>query len=126
MKKILIVDDEPAITRLIKLNLEAIGGYEVATENKGAKAISVAREFKPDLAILDVMMPDLLGNEVAALLNDDPELRHIKIVFLTAILKKSEEGKSDRHTTKHRMLAKPVNIDVLVAVIHEELSGNDQ
>src|SRR2546425_9655292 len=62
-KKILVVDDEVTITRLLKLNLEKTGAYLVREENRGAKAYATAREFKPDLILLDVMMPDLRSEE---------------------------------------------------------------
>jgi len=121
MKKVLVVDDEPAITRLVKLNLEATGAYEVLTENKASNAVSAARTFAPDLMLLDVMMPDMLGSDVAAAFNDDPALRHIKIVFLTAMLKKSEESTTGERGGKPRMLAKPITAAALVAAIEDEL-----
>src|SRR5258706_15639749 len=83
-KKILVVDDEVTITRLLKLNLEKTGAYVVREENRGAKAYAAAREFKPDLILLDVMMPDLDGGEVAAQLQADPLMKGIPIIFLTA------------------------------------------
>jgi CheY-like chemotaxis protein len=77
-KRILMVDDEPALTRMVKLNLERTGNYEVRTENQGSKAIAAAKEFKPDLIFLDVMMPDMSGDEVAAQLKEDAQLASIK------------------------------------------------
>ena len=56
-KRILVVDDEPSITRLLKLNLEQAGEYEVATEDVSKAALAAAEEFQPDLILLDVMMP---------------------------------------------------------------------
>ena len=85
-KKILVVDDEASLTRMVKANLERTGKYEVRTENMGSKAIEAAREFKPDLMFLDVMMPDMSGDEVAAALREDSELNDMKYVFLTAIV----------------------------------------
>ena len=80
-KRILVVDDEPALTRMVKLNLERTGSYEVRTENQGSKAVQAAREFKPDLIFLDVMMPDMSGDEVSAQLKEDEELSRIKFIF---------------------------------------------
>jgi len=91
-KRILVVDDEPSITRLLKLNLEQTGNYEVREENLGAQALDAAREFKPDLVLLDVMMPDMDGGDVAAGLKQDPALRKTPVVFLTAAVKKEELG----------------------------------
>ena len=65
-KKILLVDDNPDVTRTINLILEATGRYVIREENRGQRALETAREFKPDLVFLDFMMPDIDGNEVAA------------------------------------------------------------
>ena len=89
-KRILVVDDEVALTRIIKLNLERTGNYEVRTENMGSMAIPAAKEFRPDLIFLDVMMPDMSGDEVAALLEEDPRLSNIALIFMTAIVTKEE------------------------------------
>src|SRR5205809_734888 len=58
LKRLLLVDDEEPFTRLVKLNLEQTGRYTVRIENDGAKALATAREFAPDLILLDVIMPD--------------------------------------------------------------------
>lgn len=70
-KRILIVDDEPGVTRSLKLNLEAMAGYEVRTENDSALAINAARDFHPQLILLDVLMPRLDGCEVSARIHAD-------------------------------------------------------
>ena len=64
-KRILIVDDEPGITNLLRLNLEKSGHYTVRTENDAERVLSAAVEFKPDLMMLDVMMPGMSGGELA-------------------------------------------------------------
>jgi len=120
-KRILVVDDEPAITRMIKLNLEQTGRYEVRTENLGRNAIEAAREFRPDLILLDVMMPGMLGSEIAAQLQADPELRAIKFVFLTAVVTRGEELRSEGQIGGHTFVAKPISADDLCAVIEEHL-----
>ena len=73
-KRILVVDDEPAVTRMVKLNLERTGDFIVKTENQGSQAVAAAREFQPDVTLLDVMMPDMGGEEVATLLQEDETL----------------------------------------------------
>ncbi len=100
-KKILVVDDEPSITSLLKLNLEKTGAYTVRVENEGAQALPAARQFKPDLVLLDVMMPDLDGGDAAAQIRADPLLRDVPIVFLTAAVKK-EELKGPENASKSR------------------------
>lgn len=83
-KRILVVDDEVALTRMVKMNLENAGDFNVRTVNRGSEAIGTAREFMPDMIFLDVMMPDMSGDEVALELREDPELSNIPVVFMTA------------------------------------------
>ena len=120
-KRILAVDDEPAFTRMIKLNLERTGRYEVRTENLGRNAIEAAREFRPDLILLDVMMPGVLGSEIAAQLQADPALRAIKFVFLTAVVTKGEALRSSGQIGGQTFVAKPISADDLCRVIEDHL-----
>lgn len=121
-KRILLVDDEPALTRMLRLNLEQTGRFEVREENRGSNALRAAREFQPDLIFLDVMMPDLGGDEVAEQLKEDPQLCRIKYAFLTAIVTKRETGTGAAKISGETFLAKPVKRDELLAVV-EELLG---
>jgi len=122
-KKILLVDDNPDVTRTISLILETTGKYVIREENRGQRALETARDFKPDLIFLDFMMPDIDGNEVAAQLEEDDELKHIKIVFLTAIVTKGEvESGSVDNISGYTVLAKPVKTNELVSCI-EDLLG---
>jgi CheY-like chemotaxis protein len=120
-KRILLVDDEPALTRMLRLNLEQTGRFEVREENRGANAVRAAREFQPDLIFLDVMMPDLGGDEVAEQLKQDPQLSRIKYAFLTAIVTKRETGTGAAEISGETFLAKPVKRDELLAVVDELL-----
>src|ERR1035437_2612818 len=115
-KRILVVDDVPDMTLLIKRILEQTGRYEVRTENLGRRAIEAAREFRPDLILLDVMMPDMLGSEIAAQLQADPKLRAIKFVFLTAVVTKEEALKSVGQIGGHTFVAKPISADDLCQI----------
>lgn len=83
MAKILVVDDDLDILELLKYNLPK-SGYDVSCAENGEKAIEVARKFKPDLILLDVMMPEKDGVEVCDILRDDPMFNDTFIVFLTA------------------------------------------
>ena len=121
-KRILVVDDEPALTRMVKLNLERTGNYEVRTENQGSLAVQAAREFKPDLIFLDVMMPDMTGDEVSAQLKEDEELSQIKFIFMTAIVTKDETESMGSNIGGNEFLAKPVKTDELLATIERVLS----
>src|SRR5262245_22432169 len=88
MKRILIVDDDVSFTRLLKLNLEETNDYAVRVENWAEDALKAAREFRPDLVLLDVMMPGMVGGDVASALQADPDLKSTPIVFLTAAVTK--------------------------------------
>ena len=82
-KTILVVDDEQDIVDLISYNLSK-EGYEVSMANNGTDAVELARRLRPDLVILDIMMPGLDGFEVCRTLRQDPNLQSTAIVFLTA------------------------------------------
>lgn len=84
-KKILVVDDEVEICDLIKSILERTGRYNVLTAQRATKGIELAKMNKPDMILLDVMMPDMEGTEAAQILCEDETTRGITIVFVTAI-----------------------------------------
>ena len=120
-KKILVVDDEVALTRTLKRNLEATERFVVRTENSSAAALAAAREFLPDLILLDVMMPGLDGGEVAAQLKEDKQLSQTPIVFLSAIVKKDETAPTGSNIGGSTFLAKPVKLDDLITCIESRI-----
>ena len=120
-KKILVVDDESSITRLLKLNLEKSGRFVVRAENLGARCLAAAREFQPDFILLDVMMPDMDGGEVAAQIKADPILKDIPIVFLTAAVKKEEIKARDGLIGGFPYIAKPLNMKGVISAIEKHL-----
>jgi CheY-like chemotaxis protein len=83
-KRVLLVDDEKSFTNLLKLNLEDTGNYEVRVENWAEDALKAAREFKPDIVLLDIIMPRMPGGNVAMQLKEDPALKDTPVIFLTA------------------------------------------
>ena len=85
--KILVVDDDPDIVELLKYNLSS-EGYKVKSASNGIQAVSLAKEFIPDLTILDIMMPNMDGVETCRQIRSIPELANKFIIFLTA---RSEE-----------------------------------
>lgn len=120
-KKILIIDDEPDLTMLVKLNLQKTGRYEVREENRALKGLSAAREFRPDLVLLDVMMPDLDGGDVLAQLKDDRDLKDVPVVFLTATVLKEEVAKQGGSIGGYPFIPKPFRADVLLDRIDKML-----
>jgi CheY-like chemotaxis protein len=123
-KRILVVDDEASITRLLKLNLEKTGRYEVREENTGAGACEAAAEFLPHLIIMDVMMPDMGGGEVASRLREDPALRRIPVVFLTAAVKKEELGGPEGRIGGRLYIAKPLDLKGVLNAIERILGSS--
>jgi CheY-like chemotaxis protein len=121
--RILVIDDEASVTRSIRLNLETLGTYEVRPENHARAAVQTAREFRPDLILLDVMMPEMDGGAVAALLQEDPLLKGTPIVFLTALVSNEETQKREAHIGGMNYLAKPVDLVELTRVIEAHLKG---
>jgi len=118
-KKILIIDDEVSFIRLVKLALEETGNYEVRTENKGEKGLSAALEFKPDLILLDVVMPDISGGEVCSQIISAASLKDTPLIFLTAIVKEKEVGPGVGTISGYPFLAKPVSKEKLIKAIEK-------
>ncbi len=83
MTKVLVVDDDPVIVRLLRVNFE-MEGYEVATAGDGEEALATARADRPDVVVSDIMMPRLDGFALAAALRADPDLSGVPIMLLSA------------------------------------------
>lgn len=121
--RILIVDDEPNLSELVRFFLEKTQRFEVRVENRSAQALAVAKEFRPDMILLDVDMPGKDGGEVAREIQAEPALRGIPIVFFTSLISRAEAG--DRETIRGgmRFLAKPVNPKVLIETVDRVLAA---
>jgi CheY-like chemotaxis protein len=119
-RRILIVDNDRDSTHLVKVLLEKTGRYLVLEENDGARAHLSARNFRPDLILLDVVMPGRDGGEIAAQIQVDPALHGTPIIFLTALVTRAE-AKTGLHIDGHAFLAKPINIQELISTIEGHL-----
>ena len=115
-KRILIIDDESTFTRMVRLNLEKTGRFEVREENAAANGLTAAREFKPDIIFLDIVMPKIDGGDVAQQIRSDPLLAQVPIVFLTAIVSRSE---TKQDIGGFPFLAKPVSLEAIKHCIAE-------
>ena len=91
--KILVIDDEPEITDIIETYFESIG-YSVETANGGQEGLELARGFKPNLVLLDIMMPDTSGYDVCSELKQMPELKGVPVMFLTGRDTREDSGRS--------------------------------
>jgi two-component system, OmpR family, alkaline phosphatase synthesis response regulator PhoP len=114
-KKILIADDEPDILEILSFNLKA-EGYEVITAKNGDEALDKAKTFKPDLIILDMMMPGKTGMEVCNILRTQSIFAGTLIVFLTAINDENTEIKSLENGADD-YLTKPISPKVLLSKV---------
>src|SRR5580692_11834720 len=88
--KILIIYDDPKLSRLLAVILNRAGGYEVLEENRPAAALDAARKFLPDLALFDVDMPGKDGGELASDFARDPLLSKTPIIFVTSLITSQE------------------------------------
>jgi len=122
-KKILVVDDEPGFTRLLKLNLEGTDDYEVRLETWAEHALGTARAFEPDLILLDVVMPRLRGDQVAAQLRADAKVGTTPVVFLSAVVDKRQVRESDGLIDGQPFIATPASVEEIVEGIERHLTG---
>ncbi len=118
-KRILLVDDEKSFTSLLKLNLEETGAYEVRVENWAEDALGAAKEFRPDLVLLDIIMPRMPGGNVASQIKEDPALRDTPIVFLTAAVRKHQVEENDGIICDFPCLAKPATVEMVIEMIEK-------
>ena len=128
MKKprILLIDDEASFTRLLRLNLEQTGRYEVRDLNVAAHAIPVIESFDPDLILLDIVMPNMDGAHLAAEILKRPRVKNTPIVFLTAVVSKQETVEQHGLIGGNLFLAKPVTLNEVMSCIDKILQhGGD-
>lgn len=118
--KILIVEDEPQINRLVELVLQSAGYYKIRKAYDGREALNLIKIEKPDLILLDVMIPEIDGFELCKMIKNDNNLKSVQIIMLTAkkmeedILKGFESGAID-------YISKPFSNRILLARIKAHL-----
>lgn len=107
-----MVDDEVAFAAVVALQLERTGRYQARCLHRGSEVVAVAEEWMPDIILLDFLMPDMDGGEVFKRLKANPSLKHIPIIFLTAVAK--EDTPLETAVRPARLtLAKPVSFHKL-------------
>jgi two-component system, OmpR family, response regulator len=120
-KQIFVVDDQPRNTRLLKLYLEQTNDYVVREENNPKAAVLAAEHFRPDLILLDVMMPGMDGGELASRLQASPVLKGVPIIFLTSAVTKQEVAAGGGQLGGFPFLAKPVVLSEVLACLKHHL-----
>jgi len=119
--RILVIDDNVGVTKMLKAGLERTGLYEVREENSGQGGLEMARQFQPDLVLLDVMMPNMSGEEVARRIAAEPTLKETKIVYLTGLVSENDPSGHDLRSGGCRCLPKSISLKKVAAFIAEEL-----
>lgn len=119
-KKILVVDDEEDV-QIYLGNILKRHNYNVIVAADGSNGLDLAKKELPDLIVLDVMLPDIEGGDVASKLAEDPVTRNIPIIFLTALIRKQEE-EAMMKTGKRYILAKPAMKEEILALINKILN----
>lgn len=117
-RSVIVVDDEGDFTEMVKLLLEKTGLFEVGVCNYGVHALEMIREWKPDLILLDIMMPGMDGTEIAAKLRQDKELCSIPVIFTTSLLTASEAARNPL-IANYPFIAKPIGGGALVKRVME-------
>ncbi|OQX82697.1 MAG: hypothetical protein B6D53_03970 [Candidatus Omnitrophica bacterium 4484_49] len=121
MSKILIVDDEPELVKAIEVRLRA-SGYHVEVAYDGEEGVKKAREFNPDLIILDIVMPRLNGYEVCKILKSNADTRNIPILILTASQQREMEKKC-LALGANIALMKPFETEELLLLVNQLLEN---
>ena len=121
-KKILVVDDEKKALLLLG-NILQRANYEVISAITGAEALNLVKENAPDLIILDIVLPDIDGTDIAATLAEDPATKDIPIIFLSGIIMKKGEPASGQKTGRNYIMAKPVTGPEILEVINRIFFG---
>ena len=120
MKKILIADDRPEVVELVRVTLEG-EDYEIVDASNGKETLRKARLEKPDLVLLDVVMPKMDGFEVCRKLKKDPQTKEIPIIMLTAKGQEADKEKG-REVGASDYITKPFSPSALLIKIEEILA----
>jgi len=121
-KEILVIDDEVSFTEMVKLNLELTGRYSVKAEYRGQHGFDAAKEFKPDLILLDILMPGQNGIEILQALKNDSETKSIPVIMISAL--KSTMAKNEIvEKYSAGTIEKPFTFQSLESKVEEALKG---
>ncbi len=119
-RKVLIVDDETDFSEMVREYLSLRGGFEVEVADSGFQAGLTVARFKPDLILMDIMMPDMDGFQVYRLLCEDPETRHIPVIACTAYRDIAIDARV-REEGFDGFVEKPLQLEGLLDLVREKL-----
>ena len=120
-KTVMIVEDNELNMKLFHDLLEA-HGYNIVGTRNGIEALDLARKHRPDLVLMDIQLPEVSGLEVTKWLKDDPELKHIPVVAVTAFAMREDRERASR-AGFDGYLSKPISVRSLPSQVHEYLNN---
>lgn len=121
--RVLVVDDDPRLLQIVAMYL-SIEGYEVATARDGSEGLDEITTKRPDLVILDVMMPGMDGLEACRRIRDNPDTADVPVLMFSA-LSGDEDVEKARHAGANLMISKPFNLVGLGSVVKSFFREND-
>jgi CheY-like chemotaxis protein len=124
IRKVLLAEDDEDIQKVARISLQFRGGWEVALATDGEQCLALATKDRPDLILLDCMMPNMDGYETCRRLKQDPSLRDIPVIFLTARAQETEVKKG-LLLGAIGYLIKPFNPMSLAGEINQILQGQE-
>ncbi len=113
--KVLIIDDEKDLLELLSFRFQTQGRFSVETASDGVEGLAKVKSFKPDVVLLDLLMPEMDGWEVCRRLREDPATKALPIVIMTAA--RSPEVEARAHAAFHRIVFKPFNEKALLKML---------
>lgn len=119
-KKILLVEDDTALAAVYRSRLE-LEGFEINEVNNGEDALSAAMSFKPDLILLDAMMPKISGFDVLDILRNTPETTNIRVIMLTALSQPKDKERAEQLGVDDYLVKSQVVIGDVVARVKHHL-----
>ena len=123
MSKIMVVEDDASLREIYGIRVAA-EGYEVVSAGDGEEALAVAVREKPDLILLDIMMPKISGFDMLDILRSTPEISHIKVVVMTALSADDQRQRGERLGADRYLVKSQVGIEDVIKTIHEVLGDN--
>ena len=114
--KVLVIDDEPEITEIVDSFLSE-AGYQVMIENIPQNAVEIAKNFKPNIILLDIMMPDVDGYDICEALKKDPNLSTTPVIFLTGKDRNDDMGRSFK-AGGDMFIKKPFSCERLLEIVN--------
>jgi CheY-like chemotaxis protein len=120
--RILVVDDDPAVTELLELKLDAL--FEVHTTNDPREVQSLARTLKPQAVVCDIDMPGMDGGDVCRRLGEDPQTKHIPVLYLTSMVSNEEVAALDGEVGGRPGISKSAPVQDIAWRITQLIAGH--